>query len=84
MRFVSVTMTELTQFLSNSADRPVVDRTELTGRYDFALLRRDLGEAGDPEPSVVWNVEEIGLRVVATTAPRERLVVEKLEKPTVN
>ena len=84
IRFVKVTMAEFVQFLSNSADRPVVDRTGLTGRYEFAVVQNDMGEASDPDPSVQWNVGDLGLRLVSTTAPREKLVVEKMEKPTEN
>jgi uncharacterized protein (TIGR03435 family) len=38
MKFTNDSMTDFAQFLQLMADRPVIDKTELSGRYDFALL----------------------------------------------
>lgn len=38
MKFTNVSMIDFAQFLQLSGDRPVVNQTDLPGRYDFTLL----------------------------------------------
>lgn len=79
-------------------DRPVVDQTGLSGRYDFGLIYRPdqplAGGAGDnpPAPSDQDALEDIygavqqqlGLRLNATKTPVDVIVVDRLEKPSAN
>lgn len=76
-------------------DRPVVDRTGLSGRYDFDLewapdetqfggtLPEDA--AGSPSPPLFTAIQEqLGLKLTATRGAVEALVVDKAERPSAN
>jgi len=77
----------LIHFLSGMFDMPVVDRTSLTGRYDFTFeWPADAARAERlefPSNDVLWKVldEQLGLRLLAVDAPIERLVVDRIEEP---
>jgi uncharacterized protein (TIGR03435 family) len=77
-------------------DRPVVDRTGITGKYDFTLnwtpddsQFRSMGARVPPAPEnttvpgLFTAIEEqLGLRLESTRAPIEVLVIDRVEKPT--
>jgi uncharacterized protein (TIGR03435 family) len=79
-------------------DRPVVDHTELTGRWDFTLTwtpdEFQFGSLGIkvPPPSKDATApdlftafqEQLGLKLESTKAPAEVLVIDHVEKPTEN
>ena len=80
-------------------DRPVLDQTELTGRYDFTLVWTpdDSQFAGMgakiPPPTDNANAppnlytaiqEQIGLKLEATKAPADVMVINHVEKPSEN
>jgi len=76
-------------------DRPVVDKTGLSGRYDFDLEwapnSSQFGGQGPPEaaepvrPGIFTALQEqLGLRLEATKGPVEVLVVDKAERPSEN
>ena len=90
------TMAELADNLSEAMQGPIVDRTGLTGRYDFDLdLTPYLATGGDrPEsgrlqqdlPGMVATAlrEQLGLKLTATRTPVEVLVIDHAEKPSPN
>jgi len=76
-------------------DRPVLDRTAIEGRYDFTLnwtpdqsqfprlgvtIPQSTGATAPPLLSIAIQ-EQIGLKLEATRAPIEALVVDHVEKP---
>jgi len=83
-------------------DKPVVDQTGLTDRYDFTLkwtpddsqFQQFRGavpvtppKADDPNapPSLYTAVQEqIGLKIEATKAPDDVIVIDHVEKPSAN
>ena len=70
-------------------DRPVVDKTGVTGRYDFKLKWTvDQPDAGEPDapPGLFTAIQEqLGLKLESTHAPVELLVVDSAERmPTAN
>jgi uncharacterized protein (TIGR03435 family) len=87
-------------FQSNVLDRPVVDRTGLTGRYDFALTwtpdefqfpaitgQRPAAPKlnGAEAPNLFQAFEEqLGLKLETGKAQVDVLVVDKVEKPGEN
>jgi uncharacterized protein (TIGR03435 family) len=95
-------MAELATTLSDLHGRPVIDRTGLTGLYDFTLryapeLGRVAGPLGllppgglppvvDPDaPSLSAALQEqLGLKLENARGPVEVVVIEKLEKPTLD
>jgi uncharacterized protein (TIGR03435 family) len=76
-------------------DRPVVDKTGLTGRYDFNLewapdesqfngdVRPAPSEAADP-PLFTAIEQQLGLRLEATRGPVDTIVVDHADPPTPN
>ena len=93
----------LAQIMSMLADlvgRPVIDKTGLTGMYDFTLKYtpegRVLGPFGpvpgapppvvDPDaPSLSTAVQEqLGLRLESARVPIEVLVIDRIERPTLD
>ncbi|MBV8729111.1 MAG: TIGR03435 family protein, partial [Acidobacteriia bacterium] len=87
-----------TKLLGLALDRPVIDRTGLTGKYnlvlEFAVDQATARLADDlptqpsdepPAPSIFTAVEEqLGLRLVSTRGPREFLVIDHIERPSEN
>lgn len=76
-------------------DRPVVDRTALSGRYDFDLAwtpsEREFGgeietPSGDTSkpPFAIALEQELGLKLEATKGDASALVIDRVEKPTVD
>jgi uncharacterized protein (TIGR03435 family) len=95
MRATHVPLTKLVNQLSNpnhGAGRPVFDRTELGGFYDFEIewARNDLLAGSDgqvPEvsgSSVFSALKRLGLKLEPGTAPMETVVIDHAEKPTEN
>ena len=79
------------------ADRPALDKTGLTGRYDGKLVySAEVGSAeskfggpekvGEPEPMDFRTalLQQWGIKVTATKAPVDVLVVDKMETPSEN
>lgn len=74
-----------------SLDRPVVDRTAITGTYEFRLVfdpRRDLISTLGTEPtgqSVFTALQQqLGLKLESAKAPADILVIDSVEKPSEN
>ena len=72
-------------FPQQAADRPVLDRTDLQGVYDFTL---DWAPDYDPSatnPSLFTALEEqTGLKLQPRKAPSEFLIIDHVEKPAEN
>jgi uncharacterized protein (TIGR03435 family) len=77
---VNKPLTNLVNFLEATAGIPVVDRTGLTGRFDFSLKWNEpkvQQTQGLPDPLRQVLLNQLGLELVPGTAPVEMLVVEK-------
>ncbi len=92
----NATMAELASVMQRAAlDRPVVDKTGLSGRYDFDLEwtpEEDqfggAGLKGTPEsskPGLFAAIQqELGLKLEAIRGPIEALVIDRAERPSAN
>jgi uncharacterized protein (TIGR03435 family) len=96
----NATMADFAHLMQSAVlDRPVVDQTALTGRFNFALNWTPdesqfggLGvkippptDAADAPPTLYTAIQEqIGLKLEPTKAPVDTLVVDKVEKPSEN
>jgi uncharacterized protein (TIGR03435 family) len=90
----NATVAELASaFQRGALDRPVVDRTGLSGRYDFDLewtpdetQFEGMGLRGTPEstkPDLFTAIQQqLGLRLEATKGPIETLVIDQVERPS--
>ena len=106
--FSGVEMAVIAQILTQSVGRPVIDKTGLTGVYDYTLkwtpeagigsptpfglppgaLGRspDAPQPADPDaPNLFTAVQEqLGLKLESARGPVEVVVIDRLEKPTLN
>jgi uncharacterized protein (TIGR03435 family) len=95
----NATMADLAGLMQAAVlDRPVVDQTGLTGRFDFTLTWRpdefQFGGLGIKAPLATNNdaapdlftafQEQLGLRLESTKAQTDILVVDHVEKPSEN
>jgi uncharacterized protein (TIGR03435 family) len=91
----AATTTEFTYILQRAAfDRPVLDRTGLTARYDFnlefapdeSLFGGALKGTGDgARPGLFAAVQEqLGLKLEATRGPVDAIVVDRIDRPSEN
>ena len=75
-------------FLGKETGRPVVDKTGLTGKYDFTLEFEPAARGGKDEsgrPSVFTALEEqLGLKLVPAKEPVDVLVIDSIEQPATN
>ena len=74
-----------------SLDRPVLDRTGLAGKFDFALKFSPQPADGakpapeDYQPAFLRALnEQLGLKLDATTGPVTTFIVDHIEEPTPN
>jgi uncharacterized protein (TIGR03435 family) len=77
--------------LLNTIDRPVYDRTGLTGTYDFSIefvSDRQIGgtnPADDAGPTFLEALkEQLGLKLNAQTGPSDVYVIDHIEEPSAN
>jgi uncharacterized protein (TIGR03435 family) len=85
---------------TTALDRPIVDQTGISGRYDFILTWTPdefqfpgMDRAGAPNPSANSTEapdlftaiqQELGLNLESTKAPAEVFVIDHVEKPSEN
>jgi uncharacterized protein (TIGR03435 family) len=85
------TMGDLAANLTGRMNQPVLDRTGLTGSYDFVLrwtpenfsnAAASAGASRDGTPIVTALQEQLGLKLEAQRAPVEFLIIDKIERPS--
>ena len=85
------TMSDLAENLTGRMNQPVIDRTGLTGRYDFVLrwtpdnvqnAAANAGPSRDGTPIVTALQEQLGLKLEAQRAPVEFLIIDRIERPS--
>ncbi|HEY4085778.1 MAG TPA: TIGR03435 family protein [Bryobacteraceae bacterium] len=83
-----VTIPEFIERGLRSLDRPVIDMTRLSGRFDIHLeyVPTDALDAGDNSGTSVFTAvqEQLGLRLSAATGPVEVHVIDHVERPSPN
>jgi uncharacterized protein (TIGR03435 family) len=91
----NMTMSDLAKWLSTSIEQTVIDRTELTGRWNVDLVwtpqfisaadaRGDVRAADATDrPSLFTAIQEqLGLKLESRRAPIECLVVDRADPPS--
>jgi uncharacterized protein (TIGR03435 family) len=99
LTFRNSPMSQITAVLQNFLDKPVVDQSGLSERYDFTLtFTLDSAQAvrlgGAPtsapdNPDAAPDVfaafqQQLGLKLESTKAPVDVMVIDKIEKPSEN
>ena len=84
-------MGQLAGILTGQFGRPVIDKTGLTGKYDFVLRYKGRwdrdrdAEDLDPMPPMDRALqEELGLKVEGTKGLVKMLVIDLIDKPSEN
>lgn len=94
----NITMDLFVVTLRGGMDRPVIDLTGLTGRYDWVMEyvpdgatdgasgARFAATQGDPTGARMWTAlpEQLGLKLTATRMNLQFLVFDHVERPTIN
>ena len=77
--------------LGYSLDRPVIDKTGLTGKYDLSLKWRSDNQpaadsgSGDDLPDLFTALQErLGLKLESSKGPVDTLVIDHVEMPSAN
>jgi uncharacterized protein (TIGR03435 family) len=92
LRFGGLPASQMVQAFSGQSGRMVVDRTGLTGSWDFEINFAIEGRGGpggpdvpapDPNAPSFFTAlqEQLGLKVESTKGPVEVLVIDAIEKP---
>ena len=91
MRGGGRSISDLARNLTGRVNRTVVDRTGLTGAYDFTLRWtpdnfQNPSTAGDPsrDGTVIFTAlqEQLGLKLETQRGPAEVLIIDHVERPT--
>jgi uncharacterized protein (TIGR03435 family) len=85
----AVPMSELARMIGDQLRHPVVDKTGLTGKYDYTLefpAMESLDVQGDGGPSIVTSVQEqLGLKLEPKKVPLKMFIIDHADKtPTSN
>jgi uncharacterized protein (TIGR03435 family) len=87
----NTTMANLSLMLARQLDRPVLDRTGLTGKYNFQFVWTPDTRpcSGSPEssnaPSIFTALEEtLGLRLESIKGPVDTLIIDRADRPSEN
>jgi uncharacterized protein (TIGR03435 family) len=92
----AVLVSRLVTFLQGSSDRIIMDKTNLTGRFDVHVrFRRETappaqtpdGQPGPGDartPSLFTAMQELGLKLESAKAPLEVIVIDSVQKPSEN
>jgi bla regulator protein BlaR1 len=87
-----VTMAQIANALTqqgSGVDRPVLDQTGLTGKYDFVIVftpsisQQYVQQIGGPTFEQALQ-DQLGLKLVGTTGPVDVLVIDRIEEPSPN
>jgi uncharacterized protein (TIGR03435 family) len=99
LTFRNSPMSQVTAILQNFLDKPVVDQSGLSEKYDFTLtftldpaqaarlggLPAPAADNPDAAPDVFAAFQQqLGLKLESTKAPVEVMVIDKVEKPSEN
>jgi uncharacterized protein (TIGR03435 family) len=83
---LKVTMAGLADVLAPHVERPVIDRTGLTGAYHLTWVTRPAGGGPGTDPmgdALLSAIEKAGLKLEKTAAPIHLVVVEHVDKTPV-
>ena len=87
----AISFEQFATLLSRTIRRPVIDRTNLAGPYDFDLVFQPESATPVPipvsadAPSIFRAVQEqLGLKLEPQRVPTEVIVIDSVERPTEN
>jgi uncharacterized protein (TIGR03435 family) len=86
LRMINAPVSAFALLLVRPAGRPVVDKTGITGNYDFTLTYAKEGDTGSSLPNFFTALQEkLGLKLEPAKVREELVVIDRVEKiPTEN
>ena len=92
MQGMAATMDMVANMLTGNTGHTVIDKTGLTGKYDWSLQwQPDSGNAGPDDPSqpagpTIFTAvqEQLGLRLESAKGPVELTVIDQVKRPSEN
>jgi uncharacterized protein (TIGR03435 family) len=86
VHYLDISMEAFASELSSIADRPVIDKTGLSGHYSFPLRKIEAldEEINDPKPGIDWDLRSIGLKLTPVELPFSAVKITHIELPTPN
>jgi uncharacterized protein (TIGR03435 family) len=93
MRAYAVTSEATASYLARVTGRVVVDKTGLDGKYDWsldwvpdALTANEPGAGASPSGPTIFTAvqEQLGLRLESGKAPVDKIVIDRVTRPTEN
>lgn len=86
--YTSASMADFILGMQFFLDRPIIDQTGLTGHYDFKL-RYTYDDSGNLDPNAPPGLftaikEQLGLKLQATRAQTNVIVIDHVERPSEN
>ena len=79
-----IPMSDLAYSLRRELGRPVADKTQVTGDFDFNLTWSAADAVGSSAPSLFTALQKFGLRLVSSKGPVEVIVIDRMEKASDN
>jgi uncharacterized protein (TIGR03435 family) len=85
----AIPLDELSAYLFRATDRPVADKTGLTGKFDVVLEfapdeTPESGASSDIPTLVTALQEQLGLKLVSARGPRDFIVIDHIDRPSQN
>jgi uncharacterized protein (TIGR03435 family) len=79
-------MQQVSSALADITNRPVIDKTGLSGLFDVHLeYPEDELSPDSPGPSIFTAIQsQLGLKLESTKGPATVLVIDHVEKPSAN
>jgi len=78
LKVENMTMSDFARSISGQLNAPTIDKTGLVDVYSFSI------PFGDDPASILWRVQELGLRFEPVKLTVETIVVDHAEKPSVD
>lgn len=79
-----IPMSDLAYSLRRELGRPVADKTQVAGNYDFDLTWSSADAVDGSAPSLFTALQKSGLRLVSLKGPVEMIVIDRMEKASDN
>jgi uncharacterized protein (TIGR03435 family) len=83
VRGANVSMEQVARGLGGDLNAPVLDQTDLKGRFDLHVERFD-PENRDVQVAISGAMDRLGLRLKRGPGPVETIIINRLSRPTPN
>jgi uncharacterized protein (TIGR03435 family) len=82
--FYGVSMAAFAHHLMGMTGTPVIDQTDLSGKYDFVMRSMDETREPTSDNPYLWDFQSLGLELKPIKVPAKTIVIDYIERPTEN